>query len=144
MTDIKEPGAVVSSAAIEAVIGRHIAAEALARYCSAMDRRDARAAASLLANADLYFKDLPRNRGRKDIEEFYADLFSASTGDTAHLINNLVVTVDAARIGYTCRYQRVNLVDTAGPTISAIGCYTGYFVRVGPESIWREHHVIAR
>lgn len=140
MPSLDRRTACVGDVGIDTLIGRHITETFLARYCSAMDARDAVAAGRLLSNADLYFKDLGHRRGRDDIEAFYTGLFEASTDDTAHLIGNLLVGVDDTTVFYSCAYQRV-LIDARGPRLVAIGRYAGRIALIGIGASWLEHHV---
>lgn len=123
---------------------RHLVANELARYCAAMDSGDAEGAGLLLAGADLYFKDHPRRRGRSQIADFYRAMFDLEVPDTAHLLANLRVDINAqGRVAYTCRYQRWFAVEP--PTCAAIGTYRGIF-GISNESDdvhWLEHHVDA-
>ena len=120
---------------------RHTVENALALYCSAMDRRDAPAAARLLANADLFFKDFPRRHGHDSIQRFYADVFATVSAGTAHVVSNVQVGVDDSNVYYSCLYQRLSLVDSETPRLLGVGCYSGRFGRVSSISWWLEHHV---
>lgn len=128
---------------IDVLDGRHVVENALAQYCSAMDSQDAASAGRLLANADLFFKDQPRRRGREDIEAFYKSVFGSVAGGTAHLVSNVRVGVENGTIFYSCLYQRALLDATGAPTLSGIGSYAGRFTRLDGTVSWLEHHVTA-
>ncbi|MGU3432573.1 nuclear transport factor 2 family protein [Actinomycetes bacterium M1A6_2h] len=140
MTDF-EPRAPITGP-VDALIARDATENILARYCAAMDARDAGRAALLLADADLYFKSRAHRRGRNDIEAFYTDLFGTSTDRTAHMISNLEVGIDDGTAFYSCLYQRVLVDDAGSPTLSGIGRYTGRLAAVGTPIRWLEHRVV--
>lgn len=126
-----------------AATGRHVVENALALYCSAMDTGDAIAAARLLADAYLFFKDQPPRQGYDSILSFYLSVFAAGTGRTAHLFTNVRVDTDETTVIYSCLYQRAHLNGSAPPDLLAIGRYSGRFARDSDGARWLEHRVMA-
>nr|WP_296768935.1 nuclear transport factor 2 family protein [Rhodococcus sp. (in: high G+C Gram-positive bacteria)] len=129
-----------SEADYMAATRRHVVEDSLARYCAAMDDRDGVAAAVLLAEADLFFKDQLPMHGRAEIERFYAATFAVSTGRTAHLVSNVFVTATESSMSYSALYQRFSL-DSSVPELLAIGRYSGTFSQFADSTVWIEHRV---
>jgi SnoaL-like domain len=119
---------------------RHRIENTLSLYCRAMDEHDASAAALMLADARLHFKDQSVRAGADAIAGFYAAAFR-NPAPTRHLISNLLVQADGPDITYQASYQRWSLAG-AQPVCEAIGEYRGQFTSAYGHLVWSEHRVL--
>ncbi|WP_426997966.1 nuclear transport factor 2 family protein [Pseudarthrobacter sp. N5] len=129
-----------AAGALPAAEHRHLIENALALYCRAMDEHHAPAAALLLADARLHFKDQPVRAGAQAIADFYAAAFQ-NPAPTRHLISNIHVQADGLQINYLARYQRWSLAGTQ-PACETIGDYQGLFTSASGRWVWSEHRVL--
>ncbi|WP_258803622.1 nuclear transport factor 2 family protein [Pseudarthrobacter sp. NS4] len=120
---------------------RHTIEECLARYTRAMDNQEPKTAATLLADAELHFKNNPPVQGRRDIAGFFASVFP-NPSRTRHLISNLTIEPGTDCIEYRAIYQRWSVADPTAPVCEALGHYTGRFTPAAAGLIWSEHRVI--
>jgi hypothetical protein len=122
---------------------RYTIEECLARYTRAIDNQDPETAATLLANAELHFKNNPPLQGRREIAAFFATVFP-NPSRTRHLVSNLTIEPDTNGIEYNAIYQRWSVADPTAPVCEALGHYAGSFTPVAAGLIWSEHRVITR
>lgn len=111
----------------------------LAQYARAMDDKDAMAASTLLADAELHFRDSPVQRGQAEIERFFAGLFGAR--QATHFVSNVIVA-STSSVTYEALYQRWS-ISADVPQLEGFGRYAGRFDRTGDGLVWAEHRVLA-